>query len=115
MGEPIAFLRVGPNGKMAEDLSRPGVGSRGSARHRHVAGGARVFDLRTRRRMIERFAPHGGLPVRIARRVGHHRPAPVGPDGHVFASRSRQSVVTRKAGVGRPKTEGCRLESGLTG
>ena len=28
------------------------------------------------RRVIDHFAPHAGLPVRIARRVGHHRRAP---------------------------------------
>ena len=50
--------------------------------------------------MIDGFAPALCLPVRIARRVGHDAGPPVEADGHVFALRGGQSVVTGNAAVG---------------
>ena len=70
------------------------------ARDGHVARGAFVFDHRFGFWMIDAFAAHAGLPVRIARGIGHDAGAPVEADGDVFARRSGQAVVTCQAAVG---------------
>ena len=71
------------------------------ARHRHVAGRAFVLDRGLRARMIGDFAPHAGVPIRVARRVRHDRRAPVVADRHVLAGRRVQPAVTRDAAIRR--------------
>ena len=50
--------------------------------------------------MVDRFAAHARLPVRVARGVGHHARAPVEADRDVFAGRRGQAVVAGDAAVG---------------
>src|SRR6266481_7827746 len=66
----------------------------------HVAGGAFVFDGGFGFGMVDAFAAHAGLPVRIARGVGHDAAAPVDADGDVFAGGSHEAVVASEAAVG---------------
>ncbi len=98
--EPAGVRPVASDGQVREDLSQPAGGSRGRSSHRHVAGRALVLDLGLLRRVIDRLASDRRLPVGIARRVGHHRAAPRGPDRHVFARWRGQAVVARQAVVG---------------
>jgi hypothetical protein len=46
------------------------------SRHRHVTDGALVLNRSGAGDVIDRFPSHRRLPVRIARRIGHHRRAP---------------------------------------
>ena len=70
-------------------------------RHRHVAHRTLVLDGRGGVGVVEDFAPHGGLPVRVARRVRHHRGAPRCADRNVLAARGRQPVVAGDAVLAR--------------
>src|SRR5262249_16687904 len=46
------------------------------------------------------FAADAGLPVRIARRVGHHRRPPRESDGNILTCGCRESVVAGETPVG---------------
>ena len=59
-----------------------------------------------------RLAPHAGLPVRVARGVGHHRGAPVETDRDVLARGCRQAVVAGDAPVGGLEMRSRRLPGG---
>ena len=54
--------------------------------------------------MIDDLAPHGGVPIRVARGVRHHRRAPVVADRDVLAGRRREAAVTRDALVAPSRT-----------
>ena len=73
------------------------------ARHRHVTGRADVFNFRLRAGMIRDLAAHTRLPVRIARRMRHHGPAPDMADGDVVSIRVGQIAVAGDALIGRCK------------
>src|SRR5712672_2062857 len=53
------------------------------ARNRHMADRTFILDRRHRLRMINRFAPHAPLPIRIARRIPHHAGPPREPNGNI--------------------------------
>ena len=82
-----------------EDGPEAAAGIRLVAGHRHVALGALILDGGGGLRMVHRFAPDRRLPVRIARRIGHHRGPPVESDGDVLAGGGGESVVTGEAGL----------------
>ena len=67
------------------------------ARHRHMARRAFILNRVCRGRVIEHFPAHRRLPVRIARRIGHHRGAPARTDRDILARRCAQAVMTRHA------------------
>src|SRR6266849_6784180 len=69
-----------------------------------MADGALVLDMAGCLRMIDRFAANAGLPVRVARGVGHHAGPPVDPDRNILSRWSRELVMTGNASVGRLKT-----------
>jgi hypothetical protein len=98
-GEPVLFGLSCANRQMLEELAELAARSSTNGRHRHVADRALVFDLARRRWMIYRLASDRGLPIRIARRVRHHRRAPRQPDRHILARRRREPVVAGKAFV----------------
>ena len=101
-GERAVAVGAALDGKVREHLAFAAVGVRLCARHRHVAGRALVLDRALLERVIDGFAPHRRLPVRVARRVRHHRGAPRDADRHVFAAGRHQAVVARHAlGGGR--------------
>src|SRR6476660_2283635 len=97
------LLRVFVERNVSEDLAKLSVQLCPVARHRHVAIGAGVLDLRFGFGMVHVLAPNAGLPVRIARGIRHYAGAPVEPDGDIFPRRSNQAVVTGKAAVGGMK------------
>ncbi len=88
-----------PGGEIREDLAITTADGSSEPRHGHVAGRAFVFDGRSRFGMIEYLPPHRGLPVRIPRRVRHHRGPPIETDGHVLADSGGQTAVTGDATV----------------
>ena len=51
--------------------------------------------------MVDRLAAHGGLEIRIAARVRHHRRTPCRPDGDVLTLCGDQVIVARHAVAGR--------------
>src|ERR1700722_9940718 len=53
--------------------------------------------------MIDTFTANAGLPVRIARGIGHDAGAPVEADGNIFAGRSNKAVVACQTAVGSLK------------
>src|SRR3984893_16651329 len=69
----------------------------------HVASGALVFNHCLRLWVVDIFAANTGLPVRIARGIGHDAGTPVEADGNIFARGSGKVVVTRQAAVGSLK------------
>ena len=82
-----------------EDGPEAAAGIRRVAGHRHVALGAFVLDGGAGLRMVHGFAPDRRLPIRIARRIGHHRGPPVETDGDVLPGVGDESVVTGEAGL----------------
>ena len=77
----------------------PPGGARLKPRHRHVTGGAFVFDARGGVAVVDGLAPDGGLPVGIPRGVGHDRRAPRETDRDVLAGRRGHAVVARQAAI----------------
>ena len=65
--------------------------------HRHVARGALVLNGRGLRRVIDRLATNARLPIRIPRRIGHHRRSPGGADRDVGAIGGDDLVVAGDA------------------
>jgi hypothetical protein len=55
--------------QVREDLAFPLVRMRQGRRHRHVADGTLVLDIRAGARMVDRFPAHARLPVGIAREL----------------------------------------------
>ena len=97
VGEPIGVTpleRIVVRRKMLENAALSPFGARFGARHGHVTRGAFILDRSALLRMIDRFAAHTSLPVRIARRVRHHRRAPARANRHIFTGRCRKAVVT---------------------
>ena len=86
------------NGRCAKTSPSPPAQLGFVARHRHVADGALVLDVRGRGRMVDGFAAHAGLPVGIAR-IRHHAGAPVEADRDVLAGRRGEAVVAGDATV----------------
>ena len=97
VGETIGPTAFASDGQVIEDASLRTVDTRLCSRHRHVARRATVLNRLCRRGVIGHFPPHAGLPVRIARRIGHHRRPPARADRHVFSRRRAQAVVARHA------------------
>src|SRR6266436_3997323 len=67
--------------------------------NRHMADRTLVLDRRNRFGMIDRFAPHAPLPVRITRRIPHHAGPPSEANGNVFTRRRHNSIVASQAPV----------------
>src|SRR6202011_1923242 len=65
----------------------------------HVADRTFILYRGLRFWMINRFAPHASLPIRIARRITHHARPPSKPDGDILARRRYDSVVASEATV----------------
>ncbi len=86
-------------GKVAEDLALASFGIGLEARHRHVAGRALVLDRGRGGRVNQRLAFHGGVPVGVAGRVGHHRAAPADADRDILTGRSHEAVVAGHAAL----------------
>src|SRR5262249_20932138 len=97
----LVDLLVGVEIQMRENLALFAFISGLVARHRHVTFRAFVLDFGFRYGMVDRFATHAGLPIRITRGIRHHRWTPGKSDRDVFATRSRKTVVTSKATIGR--------------
>ena len=87
--QPVLVRRARSTGRCANTWPLRPFGARRRARHRHVADRALILDVRGSARVVDRFAADTRLPVRIARRVRHHRRAPVDADRHVLARRAR--------------------------
>ena len=68
-----------------EHFAHSAIGPRGGARHRHVAGGARVLDRSLQPRVVHRLPPDGRLPVGVACRIRHHGRPPRMANGDVGA------------------------------
>lgn len=95
-----AFLLRRIERKMRKDLPEPAMQLGFVARNGHVANGAFVFDIGARVRMVDGFAARAGLPIRIARGVGHHAGAPVEADGNIAPGPSGQAVMAGDAAIG---------------
>jgi len=50
--------------------------------------------------VIDVFAAHAGLPIGIARRIGHDACAPVKSDRDILTRRIRESIVAGETTVG---------------
>ena len=94
----VGVLAARRPGRVREDVLEALVGQR---LDQPEELGVRQFGVGGRRRVVDRFAAHGGMPVRIAGRVRHHRGAPAGADRHVLARGRAQTVVARQALIGR--------------
>ena len=86
-GQPCSLPAARPTADARTPAPRPPAARRRGARHRHVTDRALVLDRVGRRRVVDGLAAHRRLPVRIARRVRHHRGAPGRADRDVLAAR----------------------------
>src|SRR6202030_2067743 len=91
---------VGADGKMREDLACFAAQLCLVARDGHVTDGALILNLRLRFWMVGDLAAQAALPIRIMRRIGHYRGAPVESDGDVRARGGSEAVVAGQASVG---------------
>jgi hypothetical protein len=97
----LALLVLRGEWKMGKHLALHAVKVRFVSCHGHVADGTFVFYVRLGLGMINRFAPHACLPLRVTSGISHHGRAPVETDGDVFTRRRKKTVVTRDTAVGR--------------
>src|SRR3984893_14534895 len=85
--------------QMRKNLALPAFQLCLKASNRHMADRAFVLYGSDRFRMIDRFAPHAPLPIRITRRITHHARPPSEPDGNILTRRRHDSIVTSQAAV----------------
>src|SRR5712672_4521189 len=69
------------------------------ASNRHMADRTFILDRSNRFRMVDRFAPHAALPVRIARRIPHHAGPPSEADGNIFTRGRHDSIVASQTPI----------------
>src|SRR5258708_4242074 len=69
------------------------------AGNRHMANRTFILNRSNRLRMIDRFAPHAPLPIRIARRIPHHARPPSEADGNVLTRSRHNAIVASQAPV----------------
>jgi len=99
LGERIHRAGVAVERQMREHAALAPGKIGGIAGHRHVTGRALILDRGRGLGILQHLAPNRRLPVRIARRVGHHRWAPVLADRDTATAGTCQAVVAGHAAV----------------